>query len=121
MAVTLKFLRTLAKHTLCKIVWFDIQEDSAGDPNSAHLIARTTYSMYWGTKMQPGTKIRNLIFTTTIDPDNESQQGWLCIPASLVASLEVIVPAEKMKNEKEDSCPVENVESLVRPVESAEG
>lgn len=95
--MTLKELRALKKHTLCKIQWYDVQEDSVGDPNNAHLVSRTTFSLFWGTKMQPGTKIRNVIFSATVDPDGDSQSGWLCIPLSLINKLEVIVPAQAME------------------------
>jgi hypothetical protein len=88
-------IKGLKRHTFCRVTWFDVLEDSVGDPAQANLVRRITHSTYWGQKRAPGTGIMCLVFTPTIDEDDQSQAGWICIPKNLVVDLKILRVVEE--------------------------
>jgi hypothetical protein len=88
----------LAQGTLLSLEWFDIWEDSVGDPRKASLGIRHTFTMFWEVKESLG--IECLVTTNTLDQGNPDQQGWCCTPLACVKKIEVIRRPKKARAKK---------------------
>jgi hypothetical protein len=86
--VTAASLKKLKQWTIVEVGWLDIVEDNTGDPQKSHIVKRNTLGRIWGVKRYDGVYVLTLTFTQ--DPDGPEQAGWICIPCSVIRTVEVI-------------------------------
>ena len=73
---------------LIQVDWVDIVEDPVGDPADAELRRRTSYGLFWDRRDDAGVSV--LVTTTTMDPDDSSQQGYCIYPSACVTRIKII-------------------------------
>jgi hypothetical protein len=78
-----------------RVSWCDIQEDSTGDPDLAHLARRVSYGVFWARRKDQGVDV--LVTTTTLDADGSQQQGSCCYPLACVLSMTVVKRARRSR------------------------
>ena len=88
----------LLRGDLLKIIWVDILEDSVGNPDRATLAKRTSYGLYWETKLDKG--INCLITTTTIDTEEHTQSGYCIYPLSCILDISIIKKVRRPRLKK---------------------
>lgn len=76
---------------LIRVDWVDIAEDPGGDPDSAALVERTSYGLFWAKKEDRGIPV--LVTTTTLDKVHNGQNGWCIYPVSCVRKTSLIKKA----------------------------
>jgi len=96
----------LKPYTLLKVTWFDIANDSVGDPDRVSLAERVTYGLFWKLAIDEDSEIDCIVLTVSDDKDDSSQQGWWCIPMACLSEIEVIRrPRKKRETKKKEVVP----------------
>ena|SRR3990172_11639165 len=88
-------LPPLSRGDLIEIVWVDICEDSIGNPDKTDLLRRTSFGLFWETKLSHG--VNSIVTTTTLEEDH-SQSGYCIYPTSCIIDLKVIKKAKRKLN-----------------------
>ena len=91
---------TLERGTLVKVDWCDVLEDSSGDSDTADVMRRGSYAIFWDMKLARTSGEFILVITSTIDPDGPHNQGYTAIPLSLVTAVEIIRRPKKKRVRK---------------------
>lgn len=88
--------RPLERGDRLEITWVDVVESPVGDTGEASLIERTTIGYFW--EYKASFKVNCMVLTTTLDTDGSHQQGWLCLPQSLITSARRLPRPRKGKS-----------------------
>lgn len=79
----------LRKGDLIEVQWLDIYEDLTGDPDKGDVYQRVSIGYFWSIRAgQHGVSV--FVTTTTMDGDENGQNGYCAYPASCVAKVKMI-------------------------------